>query len=190
MFWKPYSETQNYVTTDYTVEAGDEASLNMPKVSLKGAQNPMLLFQLYATKNDPGKLKVMVQTPDGIDHDGKIIDLKQTAQAGWSRQSFSLKDYADQRYVIVKFRGISEGDSTTVGIDNISIYNQPHYNLAATSLSAPVSVTAGAEATFSVGVRNTGVNAMSDYRVLLFANGAPVDTVTVNEPLALSLIHI
>ena len=184
LFWKPYSETQSYVTTDYTVKAGDEASLNMPKVSLKGAQNPMLLFQLYATKNDPGKLKVMVQTPDGIDHDGKIIDLKQTAQAGWSRQSLSLKDYAGQRYVIVKFRGISEGDSTTVGIDNISIYNQPHYNLAATSLSAPVSVTAGAEATFSVGIRNTGVNAMSDYRVLLFANGAPVDTVTVNEPLA------
>lgn len=184
LFWKPYTETQSYVTTDYTVKAGDEASLNMPKVTLKGAKNPMLLFQLYATKNDPGKLKVMVQTPDGIDHEGKIIDLKPTTQAGWSRQSLSLKEYAGQRYVIVKFRGVSEGDSTTVGIDNISIYNQPDYNLAATSLSAPESVTAGAEATFSVGVRNTGVNAMSDYRVVLYANSVAVDTVSVSAPLA------
>lgn len=184
LFWKPYTETQNYVTTDYTIQAGDEASLNMPKVSLKDTKNPMLLFQLYATKNDPAKLKVMVQTPDGVDHEGKTIDLKQTSHAGWTHQNLSLKEFAGQRYVIVKFRGVSEGDSTTIGVDNISIYEQAAYNLEATSLSAPESVTAGSEAAFSVGVRNIGVNAMSNYKIVLFANGVPADTVAVNTPLA------
>lgn len=184
VIWHAYSQDNGYWSTDYVITAGDEASFNSPKISLRGATNPKLYFSLYATANDPAQLALQVQTPDGVAHTVKTIDLSATTTAGWTTQELDLSDYASERYVIVKFRGIAQGSATVIGIDNINVFDQLEYNLRAASIDAPASVTAGKSAKVNVKVENYGAHPASNYKVVLYADDKAVDTVTVSDELA------
>lgn len=184
VFWQAYSDNNGYWSTDYVITPGDEASFNTPKISLSGSTNPKLYFNLYATANDPAQLKVQIQTPDGTVHDAKTIDLSSTTTAGWTGQVVDLGDYASQRYIIVKFRGIAAGSETVIGIDNINVFDQLEYNLRAAGINTPSSVKAGKSGKVDVYVENYGAQPASGYSVVLYSDDKAVDTVTVNEPLA------
>ncbi len=179
--WAPVYEG-NWMFND--ILPGDELSINLPKVSLQGSTNPQLFFQLYAKKNEQAKLAVIVMTPEGEEHAVDTIDLRSTKQDGWSRQQVSLKDFSSQRYVIVKLKGICEGEDTYIGLDRLQIVDQLSDNLAATAISVPARVKASNTATVDVTVENQGAKACNDYEVSLFADGKLVNKKAISAPLA------
>lgn len=167
--WSNYSAASNAGRVFYTVQAGDEVALCTPKVKLTGAAKPMLVFSMYAKKGSQDKLRLLVQTPDGQEHTIETFDLSQTTADGWTQHSFSLGDYSSQKYVMVKFLGISGGSSTYIGIDNVNIVDQLDDNLAAVGITAPKAVTAGHTAKVNVTVRNWGAKVADGYTVALYA---------------------
>lgn len=178
--WTPYmSSYQNY-----NIVPGDEASLNTPKISLAGAAKPQLYFSLFAKAYEKAKLKVVVLRPDGTEATLYTYDLSKIAETGWETHQLSLADYSSERYIIVKFRGVCEGNDTYIGIDNINVYDQKDNDLKATSISVPTKLTAGTKAKVVVGVQNLGAKEAKDFSVVLYAQNEPVDTVTVTSPLA------
>lgn len=113
--WHAYSQDQGWFgTVDYTITDGDETSINTPKISLRGATNPKLFFSLYATANDPVDFKVFVQTPDGVDHLAKSIDLSTNATAGWSTQEVDLSDFASGYIMVTSTVWLRDLMSTSV----------------------------------------------------------------------------
>lgn len=182
-FWSAYSEESYFGSIDYTITAGDEVSINTPKISLSGTTNPKLYFSLYATANDPAQLKIIVQAPDGTESEAKTIDLSATTTAGWTTQDVDLSAYAANRYIIVKFHGVSTGDGTTIGVDNINVFDQLEYNLSAAGITTPSNITAGKSGKVDVSVENFGAHPATGYSIVLYANDKAVDTVAVDEEL-------
>lgn len=178
--WTPYID---YYNDAYTIESGEWASLNMPKVTLKGAANPQLFFSLYAKAREKAKVDVLVQFPSGNEEIVATFDLSKRAKTGWETKTVDLSAYASERYVIVKFRGVSQGDDTYIGIDNINIIDQKQHDLEVTSFSVPTKATAGATAKTVVGLRNLGAQSAKNFDVVLYAQDTPVDTVTVADEL-------
>lgn len=182
-WWAPYTEEGYWYNTDYTITAGDEVSINTPKISLNGTANPKLYFYVNTISNDQAHLKVLIATPDGVEHEAANYDLS-TSGAGWAQKEIDLSTYAAERYIIVKFRGIADGDNVSIGLDNIDIFDQLEYNLTAKGITAPSRLTAGKTGKVDVVVENYGANPASDYSVVLYANDKAVDTVAVAEALA------
>ena len=170
VFWKAYSEGDEWWSTNYTITAGDEASFNTPKISLRGVTNPRLFFSLYATANDPAQLKVDIETPDGIVHTAKTFDLSSTTTAGWTSQQVDLSQFASQRYIMVKFHGVAAGAETIIGVDNINVFDQLEFNLIAAGISTPSIVRAGKSANVDVYVENYGAQPANGYSVVLYAD--------------------
>lgn len=183
LLWHAYTDEGSWSATEYTVTPGDEVYVNMPKVSLKGSTTPKLIFSLNATVNDPAQLKVIVQTPDGVNHEAETYELSTTTTAGWQVREVDLTPYASQRYVNVKFLGIAEGEDAYIGLDDINIFNQLSDNLMAFGINAPNSITAGKTANIDVYVKNFGSQPVYDYDVVLYSDNQPVDTVSVNDEL-------
>lgn len=181
--WSSY--TDEWYGNDYDIDIGEEASINLPKVSLQGAVRPTLLFQKSSIVGNQAHLKVLVTTPDGQEHELADYDLTKTRQAGWALEQLDLSDYVQERYVMLKFLGVAEGFKVSIGIDNIRIVDLTDCNLSAESVAVPSSVTAGKTLRATATVRNMGAQAASGYSVVLEADGMAVDTVVVDEPLPL-----
>ncbi|GAB6975643.1 hypothetical protein JCM15124A_05500 [Prevotella falsenii] len=178
LLWTNYTEEYAGNEVAFTIQQGDETSVNMPKVALAGATNPKLFFDLYSLTGNEATLKVLVQTPDGKDHVVAQYNLNQTAKDGWERKTVDLAPYAKERYVIVKFDGVAEGSKVFIGIDNINIINQLERNLAAISIKAPESVVAGKKGKVEVVVKNLGAAAVGRYFALLYTDGNQCDAVS------------
>lgn len=182
ILWSPY--TVNYFgLIKYVITPGDEVSINTPKISLQGASNPKLYFNVNATVNDPAKLRIDVQTPDGVNHQLTTFDLSTTKVAGWSIKSVDLSAFTSYRYVMVKFRGIADGSDVYVGIDNINIFDQLQSDMAATGIKTPQGAKAGSKAKIDVYVENFGEKPATGYSVILYSGDKGVDTVTVSKQL-------
>lgn len=184
LVWANYSEEHSGTTVPFTIQQGDETSVNMPKVTLSGAVRPKLFFDLYSLVGNEATLKVLVQTPDGIDHVAAEYDLTKTDKNGWARQLVDLASFSSERYIIVKFSGAAQGSKVLVGVDNINIIDQLDRNIAATSIKTPESIRAGKTGNVTVTLQNLGSKTADAYRVVLYANDKPCNTVSVNQPLA------
>ena len=184
LVWANYDEEYAGQTISYTIQQGDETSVNLPKVTLSGAVRPKLFFDLYSLVGNEAVLKVLAQTPDGVDHLVAQYDLTQTSKNGWERKLVDLSAYTAERYIIVKFDGLAQGNKVLIGVDNINIIDQMDRNLAATSIKAPDFINAGKSDSVTVTLKNLGTKPADAYRVILFANDKPCDTVSINRPLA------
>lgn len=181
--WSAYSQDEYGSEVVYTIRPGDETSVNMPKVTLAGASNPRLSFDLFAIQNDEAHLQVLVQTPDGADHVAADFDLTKTSQNGWTNRQVDLTPFKNERYVIVKFNGVAVGTGINIGVDNINILDQLGHNMAVTGITTPESVVAGKSGKVSVNVRNLGAEAENGYSVKLYSNDEVCDTVVVDKQL-------
>lgn len=181
--WHSYSQATWYGSLDRTITAGDETSLNSPKISLAGSIKPMLYFSLYSTVNDPASLEILVQTPDGKEQKAEELDLSSTSTEGWSIHSLDLSQYQSERYVILHFNGKATGSDACIVLDNINVFNQLEYNMKAIDINAPSEITAGKTAKINVQVQNIGAHPASGYSVVLYANNQPVDTVVSSKAL-------
>lgn len=182
IIWAPYSQERFVYTDHYYITAGDETSINTPKISLGNASNPKLFFYMNAIKNDSARLKVLVATPDGVEHEAAEYDLM-AEREGWNLKSVDLSGYSSERYIIVKFRGVATGGNVSVGIDNINVFDQLEHNLKAMKIITPNNVRAGGTGKVIVTVLNQGADKARDYSVVLYADNQPVDTVTVDNEL-------
>lgn len=182
--WAPYQAQSSWgFPMNYTIRTGDETSINMPKVSLRGSTKPVLYYYVNATQNDPVKLQVRIEKPDGSETIADSLDLTANTTEGWTLRTLDLGGYASERYVIVKFRGIATGSNVSLGIDNVNIIDQLAYNLKATSISAPKRLRAGKTGSVGVTLSNLGANAAKDYSVVLYADGQAADTITAGSEL-------
>lgn len=181
--WAPYSVRSNQGRLRYTIQSGDEVTLNMPKVALKGSTNPHAMFSVYANKGEQASLRVAAQKPDGTVVTLRDIDLSATTANGWTTYDIDLNQLKSERYVILKFVGVSKGSDTYVGLDDINMIDQQEYNLAATEINAPHVVTAGKTAPVKVTVKNLGAKKTADFDVVLSAAGVGRDTVSVDKEL-------
>lgn len=177
-------ESYTYYGTYYEITEGDQSAICMPKVSVKDAANAQLIFSYYSTAGEKAKLQVRVAKPDGTETTEATIDLSQKSTTGWATAQVDLNAFKSERYILVKFYGISEGDDTYMAVDDINIIDQYDNNLRATNLSTPTKATAGQHATATVSLRNMGKNAAKDFSVVLYANNIAVDTVTVSTEVA------
>ena len=103
--WSPYTIPDPEFPEYYNVEAGDETSFNLPKVALNGVDQPVVRFNLYSENGEQSDLTVVVQTPDGVNHDVKTFKLSEKKTSGWETLTVDLTPYTNERYIIVKFRG-------------------------------------------------------------------------------------
>lgn len=185
MVWKSYVSRYYDGSVDYyDLEPGDMSSINMPKVTLAGATSPKLYFDLYATENDSTIFNVKIQTPDGVQHTEKTIDMA-TLKAGWNPEVVDVSRYTSERYIIVRFWATALSQKSVVGIDNVNIYNQLENNLAVRGFDVPDRATAGRTADIKVYVKNLGANPVNDYSVVLYSGDKVVNTVNVNSNLNL-----
>ena len=183
LLWAPNVSYNTFGEQQFTIEEGDESSICSPKLSLQGASHPVLSFCYYAKVNESARLVVIAQKPDGTKVELKNLDLALTTNEGWATESVDLSNLSSERYVIVKFKGVSEGDDTYMGLDNINLYDQLSDNLKATSISVPNSCVAGKSCNVVVGVQNLGANKASDYEVVVYVNDKAQASTTVADEL-------
>lgn len=179
VIWSPYSDSQ----WSYTISKGDECSFNMPKVKLEGAAHPVLYFDMYVFPNDSAQVTVQVQTPDRTIHPLKTFDLLTFKTYGWQQQSVDLTQFANERNIIVRFDAVATGNSPSVGLDNINIFNQLDRNLTIQDFNVPTNVTTGKTYKASVTYKNYGAAPATGYSVVLYEGETPVDTVNVSSSL-------
>lgn len=177
VIWTAYTRGSGAAAVDYDIQPGDQVSINTPKVSLKNATNPHLIFYVNPIVADEASLDVVIATPDGTEQTVGTYDLSTTTQSGWIMKDIDLSAFKSQRYVIVKFRATATGSNVSVGIDNINILDQAAVDLAAVGITTPGHIKAGKSGQVSVAVQNVGGQAVSSYDVVLYANNIAVDTV-------------
>lgn len=175
-FWESYSTDYGV----YRVSEGDEVCVGLPKVSLEGSENPKLCFDYRVKPNDKVRIRISAVRPDGTE---AVIDSVNAAsmQAGWHKASADLSSLKDCRYVLMKITGIAEADNASLAIDNVDIFDQRSKNMAAVQLYSKEAVRAGAVNHVNVIVRNFGESPVSNYKVVLYNEDIPVDTIEVHK---------
>lgn len=182
--WHSYTVYEYLEYTNYDVKAGDQYDFNTPKINLNGAANPRLYFYVYTVDNDPAHLKVIAQTPNGIEHELAEYDLSKFGE-GWTMKSADLSEFASERYVIVKFRSIADEDNPEIGLDNITIFDQLEHDLAAVNITTPSKIRAGKTDKVDVVVKNFGGEVENGYDVMLYDGNKVVDSVSVSKQLGI-----
>lgn len=157
------------------VQDGETAEVNLGRISLKGASNPTLSFNYYATANRTGKAYAIVRTPDGKENIVQTINLVDITDGGWQSAKTALSAYSSYDYVTLIFRVNPTSNNTSFGIDAVSIRDVKANDLAI-SISAPATVKAGNTAKITATVKNNGsVNAAS-YKVNFFVDDKEVSS--------------
>lgn len=143
-------------------------------VTLKGASNPGLSFYTYSyMENDRNTLEIQVReagTTEWITVYGpKSIDDICGGTAGiWGKVVVPLSAYAGKT---IQMQMISYNKNVTYTfVDDIHIGDLTANDLAATGITAPSLVRAGADMTVDVKVANYGAKDASEYYVEIYAN--------------------
>lgn len=123
LLWSPYTIPDPEFPEYYNIEAGDQTSFNLPKVALGGVDEPVLRFDLYAEYGEMTDITILVQTPDGKQHELKTFKLSERLSQGWTTETVDLSEFTEERYVIVKFLATAHANYAYVCIDEINIYD-------------------------------------------------------------------
>jgi len=152
--------------------AGEDAWVNSPKITLLGSTRPTLMFAYYALPGAAVKItpevNVGTQRVDALD----AIDYsKLTGDAGWRVATIDLSAYKNEPYILIQFHAHSDVASGVVVLDYVNVFDMLDYNVAATSISTPATLVAGTASTIEVEVQNMGANVASGYTVDLYVDG-------------------
>ncbi len=207
-WWREASKNSNYVWGFANVGIDDGSSMswactkadqwgwaNLGKVNMQGAKNPMgYVFVGNTVASNPIKLYFMVALPNNRVDTVRVIDVGSLAAGSWTEIELNLKKYAGQRWIEPILKAVSTG--AVVGntasynylvVDNLNIFDQLEKNIAAQHIEVPDWVSAGKVSKATVTVRNLGKNSASNYKVIAYVDGTPVDTVTVAEKLSVAM---
>lgn len=161
-FSKESSDNDGASVMMQTIDANSWIRMAYGKFSAaNGAVNPVVIFD-YQTDNDANNAYVVVDLQNGKKD---VFDMPKGK--GWQTGKVSLKNYANERYV-VPYIGGNFVEPGSMLIDNIMIFDMLEYDLVA-SVEAPKAVEAGQTAKVTVKVRNLGENAAKGYTVHVYA---------------------
>lgn len=171
---------------------GNVLSIATPKLKLKGVDNPVLSFYYFGTgdqetpstmtvsviKDGREEQELMTQVFDNEDEAFLISQDIEKTNGWWKKASYSLADYKDCDYVIVKFGAtVMTTNQAEIHLDQIYVRDVPEHNLEL-SLSAPSEVWCGEQVNAVLKVRNTGANAAKGFTVTLDMDGENAHTIT------------
>jgi len=150
----------------------ESANLYSGKINVSDAKNPILSFYYYKFKDCENKVTVLIDAGNGpIEADSYVCGPE---QAGWTRAIVPLSEYRNKE-IRINFHFTNISHSFTV-IDNIAIFDQREYDIAAVSINVPMNVKVCESAILMVNVVNNGTKDVDDYLVKLYCNGEVVQT--------------
>lgn len=159
-------------------EAGHTSRIATPLICIDDAEYPTLEFYFYATRDNDSRLTVGVRTAANDLEDLWSHKLSDAAfNPGWNLVRIPLVDYQGEEYVQVYFTGLAgEAYMNHIHLDCIGISDIPRYDVEASVLEVPDTMTPGTEAYFMATVTNTGIDPVKDVEVTLMRGDMPVCT--------------
>lgn len=159
-----------------TTAAGQESSLYTGKISMDGAERPVLSYYYKAAPGTAITLRTEISGPDYQKTVIKEVDLSRAEGNGdWRKVTLALDDFKELEWIQAHFYAVSHGANAVVKIDDCHVENMDAHNLVA-KISAPTSVRGGDKCEVSVTVENQGYEPSLDYSVTLYCDGAEVAT--------------
>lgn len=160
--------------------SGTSARLISPIINVSEMQNPRLSFYVYhvaTTYTDKVIPELLIDGEYTELHEGITVN---GATEGWTKYNFDLTKEQAAKDFQVSFKAVA-GGGYLVALDNITIKDALAYNLTATGITAPANLGVGETGEIAVSVKNTGVNAATDYKVVLYCNNEEVANVEGEE---------
>ncbi len=183
------SETDNVVAADGGMfvcynpnEVGEgQCRLKAPKVTLAGANDPVLCFGMYHyNAADENELTIEVSTDDN--QYTSIASMKVNAGEGWTNHEVSLAAYKDAPWISIALKG-NVVDYECICIDYLTVENAFDNDIKMESVTGAARLIVGEESTFTATVLNKGYNAAA-YTVNFLVNDAVVATIQQSEAIA------
>lgn len=174
-----------------TVAEGAKASFVGPKVSLKDANHPVLDFFVYNMKNCSHLLNVEIITPDGKRNTIDSFVPNDTELDGmngeWKEKKYDLSAFRSYDYVQLSFTGVG-GHAEDIAsikpfyVDAISINDVKENDLSlADFFTTAGKVEVGDAVSFNVYVENKGAATAENFKVVLYRNDTPVNSVVYKQ---------
>ena len=160
--------------------SGTTSRLVSPIINVSEMQNPRLSFYVYhaaTTYTDKVIPELLINGEYTELHEG--ITVNGTVE-GWTKYNFDLTKEQTAGDFQLSFKAVA-GGGYLVSIDNITITDALAHNLAATGITAPANLGVGKPAEIAVSIKNTGVNAATSYKVVLYCNNEEVASVDGEE---------
>lgn len=160
--------------------SGTTARLISPIINVSDMQNPRLSFYIYhaaTTYTDKVVPELLINGEYTELHEGITVN---GAAEGWTKYNFDLTKEQATKDFQLSFKAVA-GGGYLVAIDNITIKDALAYNLVATGITAPASLGVGKAAEIAVSIKNTGVNAATGYKVVLYCNNEEVSSIDGEE---------
>lgn len=166
--WEPYSWIPSEDgTPGAAVFEGSEdgAALGSGKIALAGADNPKLYYSISGQADARVAMQVEVRKPDGTSTtvDNVSLEDNNVEEGVWQTRSVSLKDFANEKYVVVRFNATGQG---MLYLDNI-VVRQVYSDDLSASMTAPEKLKKGSKGVVAVAVANLGENVAEGYSVRL-----------------------
>lgn len=171
------TDGDNLALSFYSLEPNNWGVLTAGKISLNGADNPALLFDVKSKTGNSG-IRVNIVTPDGKSTQVATA----TPETEYGTQKVSLNPFKNERYIVFEiYSDFNQVD--TLNFDNFQVRD-----VLANDLSVSVSAPATAQAALTnvpvdVIVKNVGENEENTYSVALKVNGSTVSEKSFNETL-------
>ncbi len=192
--WEPYSWIPSEDgTPGAAVFEGSEdgAALGSGKIALAGADNPKLYYSFSGQADARVAMQVEVRKPDGTATTVDRVSLEDNnvEEGVWQTRTVSLKDFANEKYVVVRFNATGQG---MLYLDNI-VVRQVYSDDLSASMTAPEKLKKGNKGTVSVIVANLGENVAEGYSVRLTEGNkviATKETTKQLQPLEVDIVSI
>lgn len=161
---------------------GQQATLSTGKLNISASNNPKLSFWYYAAPGKDIKLQVEVDKAQKNGQEvAQTIDFNSLdGEEGWRQAIIDLNSYKNEKYVIVRFHGLTNVARVPLVLDNIRITDVKDHDLSV-GISPSGRSKVGQSSAVNVTVTNFGQNTASDYVVNLYANGEKVDSASDKE---------
>lgn len=158
-----------------------QARLRVPKVTLAGANDPVLRFSMYNYNTaDDIELAIEVSTDDNLYT--TVATKKVNEGEGWTRYEVSLADYKTAPWITIGLNG-KVANSDCICIDYVTVENAYENDVKMESLTGASTLVVGEESSFVATVTNKGYNAAT-FDVKLFVNDAVAATLPQTEAVA------
>ena len=128
------------------------------------------------------KIKVEVETPDGIKHEAGVIDYANLQGGDWSASGIDLSPWANEPFITFDF-AVQGKSYEEIYIDRLFVRDTQTDDLNA-EIETPATVLKGGVANVKVRVNNFGENPAKNFKVKLYANDKLVETKKITETLA------
>lgn len=152
---------------------GQECTLVSHKISLAGAENPTVSFSQFIPASGQVPITLEVVRPDGSVESVEVKTVGTETAGSWAAKYASLKDFAQDRYVVLRFRFKAETIKQLTAIDAIRVSDEKQNNLAV-SLIAPKKLVKGQKGKATVTVENTTANNSKQFVLRCYAGGKQV----------------